>query len=68
MNIYNLFLVLFLYLIIYLIMNCKHSLCFYLLMANYTGCLKKSGILSMMKASIVGPAGAIGCTVGTQKT
>ena len=30
-----------------------------------TGCLKKCGILSMMKASIVGPAGAIGCTVGT---
>ena len=33
-----------------------------------TGCLKKSVILAMMKASIGGPAGAIWCTVGTQKT
>ena len=29
---------------------------------------KKMVILAMMKASIVGPAGSIGCTVGTQKT
>ena len=29
---------------------------------------KKSVILEMMKASIVGPTGAIWCTVGTQKT
>ena len=27
---------------------------------------KKSGISDMMLASIVGPVGAIGCTVGTQ--
>ena len=41
----------------------------YVILVGYvnTGCLKKSVILEMMKASIAGPAGAIACTVGTQK-